>query len=740
MTDESEVLRRLSEAVNRVGAAGLVGRPGLARNVLGDLFPDDQLAVNLLAGAVESGSVARLQDQAAHGDVAIVAPKLADALARDRGLVPSHARWAIEAWAIALDLREGPLAPLTTSVPAPEQPESTPGRGRRKPPVSTPAPVPQVPDDASDQTQRRPPVEDEASTTPWWAWLQTRRGVLAVAAAALLVVVVVIGTTVALTRPSIAKPIEWAMSARVVGSSDIDATISSGQHTRTIDSRDVALHDGDQIRVNDGTLEIRFGDSAVRLGENTAATYQAASKTHEPYLNLGGTGNVYAIVAAHQKLGLREPNDDHAELTSGRFASTCVSTCTYQTLDEPQQIHLAGNTMRMVVMQPHRSFQAPTASDRGMSMGGSSTAPTDSMRSSMSSASPSVSEASGTSAPASSGMSGMGGTNATAGTADADMTVVAPDALRRDPWIGANLTADADQHRGYQRINGRVLVGTWTEMVHRNDLAAEVHRPITFSLAHCDIGCRFTAKTTYSDPSGQPKQLAGDVRVGDAAGNDVAITYGAVRVACGRFGTADGIAKITDSIRFSSVPATGTRTVQFTADSSSRCKSAKQTEVPTAALEVTSGDDTKNVTLFTRPGATESNVIEHVRGGNCADSRQSKPGASADAICTPASKTTGGPNAIELITFESAGALTDYYDSIFKQSGLKSKDTGSCAAGACEHAVDGGRQMEFRSQYLRYDLSQRQLVVVSGKDRGQLSAWLPTQQDVSFSPLPRFGI
>src|SRR4051794_2888368 len=116
MTSDQDVLALLRQAIERVGTENLVRRPGLARNVFGDMFPADPLVVSLLSAAVESGAVGRLRDDSAD-DVGIVAPRLADGLASSRGIVPQHARWAVDMWAFALGRSDRMPVPLGQSDP-----------------------------------------------------------------------------------------------------------------------------------------------------------------------------------------------------------------------------------------------------------------------------------------------------------------------------------------------------------------------------------------------------------------------------------------------------------------------------------------------------------------------------------------------------------------------------------------------------------------------------------------------
>ena len=104
---------RLARAVERFGAVRLSRQPDLCRNVLGDLFPEDRLAAQLLTAAAAERVPERLAERGQHVDPRILVPQLAADLAEARGLRDDYALRAVHTWTAALGISlDAPPAPV----------------------------------------------------------------------------------------------------------------------------------------------------------------------------------------------------------------------------------------------------------------------------------------------------------------------------------------------------------------------------------------------------------------------------------------------------------------------------------------------------------------------------------------------------------------------------------------------------------------------------------------------------
>ncbi len=117
--------QRLSEALVRVGTDRMITRLGLCRNVLKDVFAGDPMVVSVLAAAVEHGAVADLVRDGMSVDAELLAPRVADDLARAGGFSAERASWAVGVWACALGIPgvdRAPYRPVDPTVAAPRPP------------------------------------------------------------------------------------------------------------------------------------------------------------------------------------------------------------------------------------------------------------------------------------------------------------------------------------------------------------------------------------------------------------------------------------------------------------------------------------------------------------------------------------------------------------------------------------------------------------------------------------------
>jgi hypothetical protein len=761
MTSDDEVLRVLRQAIERVGIDNLARRPGLARNVLGDVLADDPLAVSLLSGAAEQGALDRLRDQSGD-DLAIVAPRLAEGLAASRGLVPEQARWAVDTWSAALGLSvqppdESPRAGLTEPPPTepvevadgsvPEATTRRPGEaaasdGTRAPAAGVPG---ALPGEELTKTGTRPPVRPRARSIRAAAARAAttkapesrresppgspeerrgpagRRGLLVLAVIAGVVVIGGAALLLSLTlSPGRAAAEAWSRTAVVQPKGDgVVATVAHDM-SEPLGSKRVRLRSGDQVQVNKGPVEIRLGASAIRLDSGTSVTYTAGTATLKPLLTMTA-GQVWVTAAPGQHLGLRSPSSEHADISSGRFVATCANSCTYETLDEPEIVHTGGF---QYTMRPHQRFIPSTAS----------TEPMNSQMGASSSASPTTGATDGM------GMS----KNAKPDPNAPKPEFIASDILRNTPWIRANVARDKQEHRRYATIGGRQLLGAWTVMMQRPDVAADVHRVVTFTLAHCDVAtCALGATSTYTDPSGAAKTVRGWVEVDDASGNDVKLTYDRTPAACGSAGKADGTEAVIDRFAFSGTAGDGTRVTTYTPGPSSSCTSASTREVAAATIAVVGHRDiTRTDAPFTSPGPVQSLVLQHVHGapGTCSPGSQRQPGESADATCTPPSASSGGPKTIAYYSFPTTAALNAAYAVQVRNSKQRS-DSGNCNEGLCERSVSDGRRLIYGDAFLvETDQRSRMMIIATGSVRSQLAHWRADQHDFSFAPLPVRGL
>jgi hypothetical protein len=546
------------------------------------------------------------------------------------------------------------------------------------------------------------------------------------------VAVLVVGVTTAVllsTRRSSSQQSQDAMTAEVLPAlQGADAAVTVGMASKNLGGKAIPLKNGDGVSVTTGPVEVRIGKSLVRLASNTKVTFIARTKTEDATLIVASPGAVYASVVKGEKLDLRPQGvAEHVQLTTGRFAMACTPRCDYYTLDERQTVHVSkGDSMSAVTMLPLQHMHSSVAAGTKMQM------PAPSM-SSTSTSSPSPSS--------SGGMSGMDMGGSTSDSKSANVTPVLADFLRYDPWVGANLKRDADEHRlGQGKVSGVSLVGqTWTFMLDgRDDVAAPVHRVVRFGKANCiQFGCIITARTKYRDPSGHLQDLKGNVYA-DTSPDAVRIAYDDKPAACGTFGKADGMESIADLVDFAA--GTGHRVTTYTPDSGVQCA---QRKVPTPNLVPARGDMTGDSGTFTRPGATEDLVVEHtMRASKCDVASGSFGGLEAGIECDLGDLDKGNPRTIELYRFSDVGALRDAYDSFSSQSGWP-RDTGNCDGGKCEQAIPEGRRLIYGSaRFVQTNEPQLLLIVATGNTTPDLGKWLKNgmAQDVAVDPRPVLGL
>lgn len=160
---DSSMIDRLRQLVSADQA--MLDNPTQLGNRLADAFPNNRLEVKLLREALREGVVSTLRSAGPGQNPALVQGRLAKRLEDNVGLSAENARWAVEAWAVALGLakavQQGPRTPPPPPQPPPIKPP--PSQGTR-PAQQQPPPVRPSPGPGARPTQ--PPLPPPAQPKP----------------------------------------------------------------------------------------------------------------------------------------------------------------------------------------------------------------------------------------------------------------------------------------------------------------------------------------------------------------------------------------------------------------------------------------------------------------------------------------------------------------------------------------------------------------------------------------------
>ncbi len=236
--------QRLSEALVRVGTDRMITRLGLCRNVLKDVFPADPMVVSLLAAAVEHGSAADLVRDGMSVDAELLAPRVADDLARAGGFSAERASWAVRVWASALGIHGAdrtPYRPVDPTGPpqnppplAADRPTTaavwSPSTAPTAPRKSLPEPPPGPRSDPSDMQPPVPPpaTSPEPSQPGWHRPAVVAAAVVAVAALAAVLAVAIVknGKPTPAAQPTVTRT--CSNGALVLGTMDCPSSSDAG--------------------------------------------------------------------------------------------------------------------------------------------------------------------------------------------------------------------------------------------------------------------------------------------------------------------------------------------------------------------------------------------------------------------------------------------------------------------------------------------------------------------------------
>ncbi len=681
----------------------LIGRePERVRSFIKDLLGERGWTYRRNADAVVQAAEFGVPDILLSGQADSTGTPVRDRF-RDNGFSADEADYGINAWASALSIDQLP-APLVaagagrptassqaatvlpgsdvTVVPTGASPASGPppqpgtelaGGGvrpahpRAAGPDATVVPAhltngPTQPDDRQVRLGSAPNNGLPGDTGPAAGPQRPRRKLILIAAAA--VVVLVAGIVAALTLSGdkkgggkgTAAPANNTGVARVLGHDDGlgTASIARGSTTLAV-SKSTTLRVGDRVSAVTGAVQVDTGDSSVlRLDKGAQVVWSkakpgsgSASATPEEFQLV--KGRVYATVSRGHQLVLHTVGTTQAKLGPGRIVVACGAECSYQALQENQQVQLSSGPALTLL-----AHQRVTVSAAGQ----------------------------------------------------ASRQLILPDLIRGDPFVAANVKLDGKQGLTAAPIAGPSVLGPWAvKVLWQNGTAAHrlIYRQLTFSV-DCHTGqCALKAVQTPAPMTCPPATtcpmqatVAAGVAQTTGEADTFALNFGGRAADCSGDGKRDGTESTTADVRLSG-NANGHRTA-FQATYHTLFKASgpacSQSYLEPPDYDRAEGKPGKQSTsVLPQPGAEENLLNRNTRTqGPCARSTTRPAGSTAAISCQPAQgqrDPAKRPATMLLISFSNAAALRTAYNAQLSAMG-GATNYGSCAsAQSCERPIAG---------------------------------------------------
>lgn len=518
----------------------------------------------------------------------------------------------------------------------------------------------------------RVPTDTDSATRPQ----RSRRKPMLIAAAA--VVVVLVGGIIAAVTLSGGsgtgggkgggQPANSSGVAMVLGHAAGLGTANIVRDATTIAvSGSTPLRVGDRVSAVTGPVQIDTGDNSVlRLDKAAEVLWSKAkprstassnsgspgSGTPSPSAAAGGfqvvKGRVYANVSSGHLLVLYTVATAQARVGPGRIVIDCGAKCSYQALQETQQVQPQSGPL--ITLRAHQRVTVDSAGK-------------------------------------------------------ATRQLILPDVLRGDTFIASNVTLDGKQGLTATPIAGPSVLGPWAiKVLWQGGAAAHrlIYRQLTFSV-DCGTGrCVLKAAQTPAPmtcPAGTSCPMDATVTAesdAPATGDSDAfpLNFGARPADCSGDGTPDGTETTTADVRMTG-DADGHRT-SFQARYHTLFKASgptcSQSYLATPDYDIAEGQPGKTSTSdLPQPGAEENLLNRNIRTqSECTRSPTRPAGATAAILCTPARGQPDPdkrPATMLLISFSNAASLRAAYNAQLSAMG-GATDYGTCAgAQSCERQI-----------------------------------------------------
>jgi hypothetical protein len=558
-----------------------------------------------------------------------------------------------------------------------------------------------------------------------------RRKVILIAAAAVVVLVGGIVAAVALSGgdkggggKGAAAPANNTGVATVRGHADGlgTASIVRGSATLAV-SKSTTLRVGDRVSAVTGPVQVDTGDSSVlRLDKGAQVLWSKAKPASSASSKSGSAGSgspsasatpeefqvvkgrVYAIVARGHMLVLHTTGTALTRVGPGRIVVACGTQCSYQALQENQQVQPRSGPALTLLAHQRVTVSAAGAASRQL---------------------------------------------------------ILPDLIRGDPFIAANVKLDAKQRLSSAPIAGPSILGPWAiKVLWQNGTAAHrlIYRQLTFSV-DCSTGqCVLKAVQTPAPmtcPPGTSCPMQDTVAAGEAQTTSdtdtFALNFGGRAADCSGDGRRDGTESTTADVRLTG-NADGHRTTfqatYHTLFKASGPACGQSYLVPPDYDRAEGRPGTLLTSPLPQPGAEENLLNRNTRTQSpCARSTTRPAGSTAAISCQPAQgqrDPAKRPATMLLISFSNAASLRAAYNAQLSAMG-GATNYGSCeGAQSCERPLAGttGRLSILAhggtTDLIAYAPEQSLVLLVAKGFRTPAAAypWFATRMDADLPWLP----